>query len=237
MQDVQVRFSSGPLRGQSYDFEVGQVAIGRLPGEGGLELKGADSSVSRSHAELVDNGGDIELRNLSPNGTEVDGKVVLDSVVLKPGAEIKIGSDHSFSVQWKSFAPEAPAWGTELKPRTPKKKGPLSSPVVRAVIGVYLLGLVGVAVWISSFDSGSGVAPDEWPALQAAYEAYDHPSFSEEEKAARTERAKVLVLRLRALRTRERTQDIEALCREIMGLDSNTDSPLYRFGAQCLGSR
>ena len=62
MQDIKIRFTSGPLRGHSAEVEVGDVMIGRQPGNGGVELKGAETSVSRQHAQLVEDGGDEQVQ-------------------------------------------------------------------------------------------------------------------------------------------------------------------------------
>ena len=100
MQDVTITFTDGPLRGRSFEFEVGLVRIGRMPGDNGLELKGADTSVSRVHAELREDGGGVKLHNVSPNGTTVNDKIVLDSIGLQPGAVVRIGPRHPFTISW-----------------------------------------------------------------------------------------------------------------------------------------
>lgn len=237
MQDVTISFTDGPLRGRSYEFEVGSVEIGRLPGENGLELKGADTSVSRVHAVLVEQDGEIELQNRSPNGTTVDGKLVLDSVVLHPGARIDIGERHPFEVQWVSLREKIGAEShTTRVSKVPAKKGPLSSPVVRAVIVVYLLGIVAVAVWLGAAGQNGATAADDWPALEAAYASWESETLTEARRASNLERAELLVRELRALRTRGGNREIGRICREIMSIDKATDSPLFQYGARCLAN-
>lgn len=238
MQDVTIIFVDGPLRGRRYEFEVGSVEIGRLPDEGGLELKGADTSVSRVHALLVEEDGDIELRNRSPNGTKVDGKLVLDSVILAPGARVEIGERHPFEVQWVSLRQKiAPESATTRASRPVLKQGPLSSPIVRAVIGIYLLGIVALAVWLGTVDEGGTIAADDWPALESAYASWEGGSVTAERRGTNLERAKLLVRELRVLRTRGTSRDVELICREIMSLDKSIDSPLFQYGARCLAGQ
>jgi pSer/pThr/pTyr-binding forkhead associated (FHA) protein len=234
MQDVLLKFQDGPMRGQSIEVEVGDVMLGRQPGKGGVELLGSDVSVSRRHAELKEQDGHIILCNHSPNGTTVSGKLVLDEVALVSGSVIEIGDQFRIVASWKSFAAEA-----TRKVRTDKsaavKKGPLSSPVVRTVIGVYLAGIVAVGLWLA-IASGDKAVADDWPALAAEYELYEPDSINDSARQGREMRAAVLVRELRALKTRGRGYEAEKICRELMSLDRDIDSPLYRYGARCLAS-
>ena len=233
MQDIKVKFLKGPLKGQSTEVEVGDVLIGRQPGSGGVELKGADTSVSRLHAQLVEEGGNIVIRNKSPNGTVVNGKLMLDQAVIKSGA--KIGIDvFEFQLDWKTFGAETVIRKRSSTSSQAVKKGPLASPVLRAVLGVYLGGILIVGLWVA-LSPEAGVAGDDWPALEAAYRAYQGEELTAEEWLAREERAKELVRELRALRTRDvDSQTRNLICRELMSIDSDARSPLYRYGAGCL---
>jgi hypothetical protein len=234
MQDVTITFTDGLLKGRNFDFEVGRVPIGRLPGPGGLELKGADASVSRLHAELVERGADIELKNLSPNGTYVDGKLVLDTALVHSGALVEIGDDHPFKVHWSSVgATQAIATKAAKKAPTKRATGPLASPVIRAVIGVYLLGIIGVAIWLK-LDSSAGATSDEWPALAASYDGYEVANA--DAKPARAARAEELVRKLRVAKIRGAQRDVESICRELMSVDGDVKSPLFQYGARCLGA-
>lgn len=236
MQDVTITFTEGPQRGHSQEFEVGSVIIGRQPGEHGLELKHADKSVSRVHAELVAKDGDVELKNLSDNGTVVDGKLVLDSVRIHPGARIKIGAEHVFQVDWALVAPAPGSPERAPKPGTSGGRGLLGSPVVRAVIGVYLLGIGGVGMWVASSDDG-GAIRDDWPALRGEYERYEAEGVSADQRDARLARAEILMRELRVLRVRGLRTEAKSICREMMSLDKDIHSPLYLYGANCLGKR
>ncbi len=237
MQDVTITFTSGPMRDRKLEFEVGHVAIGRLPGAGGLELKGADTSVSRTHAELVEVDGNIELRNLSPNGTKVDGKLIIDAVRLKPGAKLVVGNAHAFEITWTSFQSEFEPISGKKDSKAEKAKGPLSSPVVRAVIGVYLLVIIVVAIWLGVVAGGDSIAGDDWPSLETAYQAYVPSGLSAEERDLRRANAKTLVRELRALRTQGTDEGRARICRELMRIDRDAQSPLYQYGALCLASQ
>ncbi|HNP34703.1 MAG TPA: FHA domain-containing protein [Woeseiaceae bacterium] len=235
MQDVFLKFLDGPMRGQEIEVEVGSVIIGRQPGASGVELKGADVSVSRQHAGLHERDGNIFLSNRSPNGTSVNGKLVLDEVQLKSGAIVEIADQCRFAVSWKTFAAEATR-KVRVEKSDALKKGPLSSPVVRTVIGVYLLGMLVVGLWLAHSAGDKGVA-DDWPELLIEYQAYRPDSVDDSDWQQREERGAILVRELRALKTRGRGYDAESICRELMSLDRDSESPVYRYGARCLASR
>lgn len=237
MQDVTITFTDGPLRDRTYEFEVGKVLIGRLPGSAGLELKGADTTVSRVHAELRERDGDIEIHNVSPNGTSVNDKLILDSVTLRPNARIRIGGNHSFTVNWTTFDDYAKADNTVQTKVVPTSEGPLSSPIVRAVLGIYLIGMVALGVWLMIADDSGAAVPDDWPALISEYENYAMDEMPEELRASRVARAKFLVRELRAQKTQGMARDAEQICREMMSIDGDPRSPFYRYGARCLGSQ
>ncbi len=237
MQDVTITFTDGPLRGRSYEFEVGRVLIGRLPGEAGLELKGADTSVSRVHAELVERGAGIELRNVSPNGTNVDDEVILDSTEIKPGARIVIGASHPFTVTWTSFEEYSTVDDGKQEATDLVSQGPLSSPIVRALMGIYLLGMVAVGLWLYLGSDDGALAADDWPALAAAYEDYKVGEISDELRSARASNAEALLRELRLLKMQGLERDTKRICREIMSIDKDSQSPLYQYGVRCLASQ
>jgi hypothetical protein len=222
MQDIKIKFLSGPLKGHVTELD---------------ELKGADTNVSRIHAQLIEQGGDIVVRNKSPNGTVINGKLTLDETVIKSGAKIGIGDQFELQLEWKTF-------GAETVIRKPKstspdalKKGPLASPVLRAVLAVYLGGILLVGLWVA-LSPDEGVAGDDWPALVASYEEYQKEEISADEWQARASRAEELVRELRALRTRDMEGDnMERICRELMSIDGDIKSPLYQYGARCLADR
>jgi hypothetical protein len=210
--------------------------IGRQPGNGGVELKGAETSVSRQHAQLVEDGGNIVIRNKSPNGTVVNGKLMLDQAVIKSGA--KIGIDQfEFELEWKTFGAETIIKQSKGPSSDALKKGALASPVLRAVLAVYLGGIVLVGLWVV-LSPDEGVAGDDWPALAAAYQEYQGDSEAAEEWQARELRAEELVRELRALRTRDiDSEKTELICRELMRIDGDARSPLYLYGARCLAEQ
>lgn len=235
MQDISIRFVAGPMAGSSAEFEVGRLIIGRLPGAGGLELKHADSSVSRVHAELIEDQGKIEIKNHSSNGTTVSGNLVLDSAPIEPGAQIQIGDDHVFEVHWASFDTTDRKSHTEGKGDEPSSQGILASPVVRTVMAVYLLGMVAVGVWVSGSGSG-GEITDDWPGLASVYASYQPKGISPDVLAQRATQAEFLVRKLRVSKTLGQGNEVEKICREIMSLDGDHQSPLFQYGAACLGS-
>jgi hypothetical protein len=231
MQDVKVTFISGPQKGQVQEFEVGDVVIGRLPGARGLELQSADADVSRQHARLAEKEGGVELYNLSPNGTLVGGKIILDSVALEPGTEVAIGANHSFVLDWAVFATGSVNEANQAAKT--KSPGALASPVIRAVLVVYLLGMVAMVFWLSSSDE-QALSADEWPQLVAAYEGYESPGLTEELRAERLARVEELMYEAQALQIRGLDKHLGPICREIMGVDNNVRSPLFQYGAKCL---
>ena len=237
MQDVTITFTDGPLRGRTYEFEVGHVLIGRLPGNAGLELKGADTSVSRVHAELRERGGEIEVKNASPNGTIVNGKLILESVVIRPDAELKIGANHPFTVNWTTFEDYARADKTVQTKTVPAAQGPMSSPIVRAVLGVYMLGMVVLGVWLMVADDGGGAVADDWPALIAEYDNFDVAEMADELRQSHTAKAESLVRELRLLKLQGYGRDAGTICRDLMSIDGDARSPVYQYGARCLGAQ
>ena len=236
MQDITVRFIDGPLRGQTTVIEVGRIVIGRQPGAGGLELKGADTSVSRAHAELVEQDGKIVVRNQSPNGTTVNGKLVIDEAPIESGAVVDIGNQFVLELSWTSFGAETIVH-SEAPADAALKQGPLSSPIVRTVIVVYLVGMAAVGLWFGVF-AGDDVVADDWPALIAAYENYQTEDVPQDVWAARAAQAERLVRELRELKKQGRRPEIERICRELTHIDRDADSPLYKYGLRnCLQGR
>lgn len=244
MQDLRIEFSRGPMAGETSRFDLGTVVVGREPrseepGQSLLVLRGADGAVSRNHALIYDRDGLVYLKNTGGNGTKVDGKLTFEETPLSPGSVISIGSNHEFTLDWQGAGLDSrSAKAREAKKKTTTKvasTGMLASPVVRSLLVVYLLGIAAVAVWLSWRGSLGAEVPDDWPRLGAAYESYQPEGVSEAEKARRARLAEAMLVRLRVLRTNERTKDVHRLCRELMRLDSDIESPLYRYGAKCLG--
>jgi pSer/pThr/pTyr-binding forkhead associated (FHA) protein len=236
MQDVTITFTAGPMKDGEFEFEVGNLPIGRQPGPNGLELMHADQSVSRVHAELVEHEGQITLQNHSPNGTTVAGKLVLDTVPIRPGTKVQVGNSHVFEVSWTSFTASQRDKGKDKKGQNVASQGLLASPLVRSVIGVYLLGMVVLVIWLS-ISGGDRKVTDDWPQLAKAYAAYQPEGVSAETLSENAARAEILVHELRVFKTQGQRNNVRQLCREIMSIDQDINSPLFRYGARCLGSR
>jgi uncharacterized RDD family membrane protein YckC len=80
---------SGPNAGRHYDLGQ-ETRIGREP-DNTIQL--SDDKVSRHHAKIVQQPDGYVLSDLeSSNGTSVDGERVAESRLLRPGAEITIGT-------------------------------------------------------------------------------------------------------------------------------------------------
>ncbi|MDB4261614.1 FHA domain-containing protein [bacterium] len=236
MQDVTITFIAGPMKGSDAEFEVGKLLIGRQPGPGGLELRHADQSVSRVHAQLTESEGKITLLNRSPNGTMVAEKLVLDTAALRPGSKVQVGDSHVFEVNWASFTATSQDKGKGEKTQSAVSSGPLASPLVRAVIGVYMAAMIGVVVWLSS-SASVGPIIDDWPRLEREYAAYEPVGVPPAVLAQRSMQAQQLVREMRVLRMQRLRGDVKKICREIMSLDEDIESPLFKYGAKCLGSR
>lgn len=167
----------------------------------------------------------------------MDNEVILDSAEIKPGARIEIGSSHPFTVNWTSFDAYSDNDDSKQEPADVVSQGPLSSPIVRAVLGIYLLGMVAAGVWLYVSGDDGALAVDDWPALAAAYENYKVGEMPEELRLTRASRAEFLVRELRLLKMQGLNRDTEQICREIMSIDKDSKSPLYRYGARCLASQ
>lgn len=242
MQDLQINFTQGNMAGEAMNYAVGSLVIGREPrpepGQEALTIVGADGSISRNHATLADRAGDVILHNHSGNGTQVNGSLVMDEAVLKPGDVIGLGSRHSFTVHWQLVGKQA---GQEQA--SPKEKassvassGLLGSPVVRALLVVYLAAILAVAAYLGWRGDGGREIRDDWPQLQQDYEQYQPQGLDEAEKLRRAEMAEAMLVRLRVLRANNRDREVTRLCQELMRLDADIRSPIYRYGAKCLGS-
>jgi hypothetical protein len=188
------------------------------------------------HAELLEDGGGVKLKNKSPNGTIVNDEVVLGVESIQPGAVVSIGPRHPFTVSWKSFRNYTPEDEQEDKQEKTESQGPLSSPIVRAVIAIYLVGILAFAVWLSISDSDDSVANDDWPTLSAAYANYRADNLGDDAREERAARAEDLVRELRVMKTQGLVVDAERICREMMSIDKDPKSPLYQYGVRCLSS-
>jgi len=87
-QRILLRVTTGPDRGLERRFDGGTVVVGSHP-EADLVL--TDTTVSRYHAELALLAGGVRVKDLrSTNGTFV-GDSRVESIVLPPGSELRVG--------------------------------------------------------------------------------------------------------------------------------------------------
>ncbi len=154
MHDLHIQFTDGPMTGEHGQYELGSLVIGREPrpepGQLMIVLRGADPAVSRNHAIVLDVDGEVVLRNLSGNGTRVEGKVVMEEAVLQPGNSITVGQNHSFTVSWQVVGQRQAAkqkLSAGDSAAEVASSGLLGSPIVRSLLAIYLLGIIGVAAW------------------------------------------------------------------------------------------
>ena len=81
---------SGPLDGKTWTFE-GEITIGRDDTLAGACIT-IDRYISRKHARLYEEAGDLQLADLSSrNGTQVDGQPVAAPQPLAVGQAFTVG--------------------------------------------------------------------------------------------------------------------------------------------------
>lgn len=230
---VTLAIRKGPMLGRHRELELGpdpssRLVIGRDPGPGGWLLEG-DSTVSRRHGELFVQGGRLVYENASSNGTQVDGSTVLGRCALQPGAVLAIGG-HEIEVRFRSKHKRADSEGGSLW-----NAGPLANPGVRLALIAYLVALLALAVFLGVRGPGSGSA--DFLKAYSAYEERYLPSLSlgGDDQQKRLERATRLSAELEAHVQAERWNLADGTCRQLMALDQDPDSPIYRFAAERLG--
>lgn len=234
---VTLALRRGPMAGTQRDIDLaalpsGKLILGRDPGPGGWILDG-DTTVSRLHGELTCEAGDLIYTNLSANGSGVDSGLLMGRQALKPGSFVKIGA-HEIEVRFEP--PPSSRRTVEVEAGSLWRHGPLGKPLVRAVLAVYLVALLAVAVLLALRGGGSTDRAFE-EARQAYVERYLKAAhLPESETARRLERADALVAELEAHVRGERWSLAEDICRELMALDDgDTRSPLFLFAAGRLG--
>ena len=233
MKNVILLVRKGPTAGNRIELELGRVELGRDPGPDGVLLPG-DSQVSRLHGELREDQGRIVYRNLSPNGTLVDRAIVREERELTPGAEIRLGSDYLIEVQFRPRERPAKA-APQGEPGALWRSGPLARPAVRAVLAIYLIALVALVVFLSLH--GEPTVLDQFATTRREYLASYRPAgIDPEAKKARLARADRLVTDLFALERTESWEGARLACRELMAVDGDPHSPIYRFAARHLGA-
>jgi|GEM_PF-723158 Subtilisin-like serine proteases len=81
---------SGPLPPRTYDLVTPEIIVGRAEGVT-IQLSG-DGTVSRRHARITRQGGQVVIEDLgSAHGTFVNGQPLTSAVLLRPGDILRIG--------------------------------------------------------------------------------------------------------------------------------------------------
>jgi len=242
MMNVKLQFDAGPMRGDRHDLTLGTAVFGREPqpesGDIAFKLSGATQAISRSHFKITYRLATVVLINLSANGTRVDGKVVHEEQELKPGAVIEPEQGTRFSVTWtpitRAGVEDNSAKTTEGESSSVLSSGPLASPLIRAVLAVYLLGIVATMVWFSLSGAKDSFDSQEWHQLQVAYGQWASEHYTEQQAASRLILVEERMSRLEVLLSRNERGAARVICRELRALDGDINSPLYRYAVNCL---
>ena len=144
--------------GQVYPITRSALTIGR---EKRCDIVVADRSVSRLHAEISTNGGGLVLRDLSRNGTRINGEAARETQPLRIGDVIQVGAAEFRFVRLladasnagddvtpiRSAVPEAP---TEVAGRMGRRKPlDLGALVFRWAIILAVAGTLGAVLFLS----------------------------------------------------------------------------------------
>lgn len=231
----------GPSAGERVVLARGSVTIGA---DGGADLVLAgDEFVSSPHATIVVSDGGAVLRNVSANGTLVNGRPVSETP-LAAGDRISIGLLYLLTVRATPAAPPPGSSAVSAAGSTTAQQA--GTPAAKAAGGFRLpvwlmayLALMGILfIFFSIVSLRRGDAPD-LKAIQTAETAY---ASGRKLPAAETERV------LRLLETavvHERRGDMRSayeVYREVLGarLPVMPQSPAYRYAAgrmAALGAR
>lgn len=114
------------------------------------------------------------------------------------------------------------------------KSGPLASPLVRMVLAVYLLGILGVALWLSQGSGASAFNAQEVVALKTRYETWASSAYNDETVATNLAMIDNRTATLQVLLSRGDRRAARVICRELMAVDGSIKSPLYQYAATCL---
>lgn len=230
MRRVTLTVRGGPMEGARREVQLGRLVLGRNPGADGYLLTG-DVQVSRRHGELVEERGRVVYRNLSPNGSRVDGEPESGDRVLAPGAVLELGA-HRVEVR---FEPSPADRQTAAAAGGLWSSGPLARPAVRIALAAYFVALAGL-VTAATLGGGRDLST-LWNEARESYRTeYRSGELEAEERAARLDEADRLFHRLLALERSERWDEARAVCRRLMAIDGDAASPLYRFAARRLGT-
>jgi len=241
MMNVKLQFDAGPMRGDRHQIKLGTLVVGREPqieaDEAAFKLAGATQAISRSHIKLVYRLGCVYLQNLSANGTKVNGKPVFEEQELAPGAVLEPEQGTRISLSWTPLR----RVGSEKNKTTQSSSsssvlssGPLASPLVRIVLAVYLLGIVGVALWLSADGGASAFNTQEVATLKTRYESWASAAYDEVTLAANLAMIDKRTATLQVLLSQGDRRAARVICRELMAVDGSIKSPLYQYAATCL---
>lgn len=125
---VRVRVTAGPAAGQERLLEAGSLIIGS---SAGADIRIDDPRVSRTHLEISLVGAGVRVRDLhSTNGTFL-GESRIDSAIVQPGVELRLGSTTRIALS----AADVPA---ELAPSERTSFGRLvgESPAMRRLFAI-----------------------------------------------------------------------------------------------------
>jgi hypothetical protein len=109
---LKIVVDKGPSAGREFVLVDGTFVLGRDP-RTDIPLLG-DDFVSGHHARVIASADGAVLHNLSPNGTFINGRPVLE-LELTPGDRISIGSQHLLSI--RSYVPPPPPPPPTVKTR------------------------------------------------------------------------------------------------------------------------
>jgi len=152
-RSIKLVIRKGPNKGKEVVARGPRFTLGRDAGAD-LVLDG-DQFVSRVHAEIVWSDGAPRLKNLSDNGTVLNGGTVTETA-LKPGDEISVGTHYVIGVEAGEEAPEptrpvktdrgARIKQTETNKTAKADKAATVAPTKKALSPLIVLYLVGIVV-------------------------------------------------------------------------------------------
>jgi len=238
MLTIAITFQTGPQKGITQEVNIGTLVVGREPVAEGdqqaLVLPGAGASVSRTHFEISYALGEVKLRGISANGTKAKDKSIAEECVLSPGAIVSPSDEVSLKLDWTPVVARATEQQKKKEPTNLAKSGPLASPVIRAVIGVYLLGIVGVAVWLGGSSGSTGFDSGASKRLLDSYRRWGTEIYSPATLEANLESVEYEMDRLRVALATGNRKAAKQICLSLRALDEDRTSPVYAYAAKCI---
>ena len=233
---VTLEFKKGPKAGEQRRVDLralsgNKLLLGREPGPGGMILDG-DVTVSRLHGELLEEQGQVVFVNHSANGTKVGDGFLMGSKALRPGEVLVLGSHEIEVLYLPSAASRQPANAAQ---GGVWQRGALARPPVRLLLAAYLLGLLSLTVFLGARGGSSSESHYREARGEYAERYLRVQGYSQAERAERLSRADRLTSELEAHIRAERWTLARDSCRELMALDKDTRSPIYRFAVRRLG--